>query len=401
MQLKLLNYYKLLSSFASSLVGSFISLIIYKATGSLLLAFLYIVGHNAFTIIFGLIFRKLVMKCPQIFLVLKVIPLTGLYLSLLIVPHNMWLGVSMCAIFNGFAAMAGNIGEEAIFSYANKNMSNSSSKLSTFNIFNKCGLITSQLLGGLVLQKLPTYICLIMAIALTFIATTPLLIFYFKNRKNPGFNKDLISNAAIELEKQGKPSSAISKQILSRYSVVLGLTNFINVFLHGYNLYLFIKLDMYYIAGIIAAVINLGGMIGLICYKLIDKRFDSTIFASIFSIMGGVSIIAIQFLSSIYAIVPLMAVTGFAFSLIYIFVRGRMLSKLKLVGGGNDSAFWKESATCSVRIIYAGVGMSGIFLAFFSIMGAGLFLSAWMIPHNEEKTRKLMIDYINQNEISS
>ena len=65
MQLKLLNYYKLLSSFASSLVGSFISLIIYKATGSLLLAFLYIVGHNAFTIIFGLIFRKLVMKCHK------------------------------------------------------------------------------------------------------------------------------------------------------------------------------------------------------------------------------------------------------------------------------------------------------------------------------------------------
>ena len=59
MQFKLLNFHKLLGGFATSLVGTFIPLIIYKATGSIRLAALFIIGECFSRFVFNHLFRKL------------------------------------------------------------------------------------------------------------------------------------------------------------------------------------------------------------------------------------------------------------------------------------------------------------------------------------------------------
>ena len=51
MQLKLLNFHKFVGNFAPSLVGAFIPLIIYKATNSLRLAVLFLLGQSIIRII--------------------------------------------------------------------------------------------------------------------------------------------------------------------------------------------------------------------------------------------------------------------------------------------------------------------------------------------------------------
>ena len=51
-QLKLLNFHKMIANFANNLVGAFVPLIIYQATGSLMYSILYLVANNILRLLF-------------------------------------------------------------------------------------------------------------------------------------------------------------------------------------------------------------------------------------------------------------------------------------------------------------------------------------------------------------
>ena len=75
MQFKLLNFHKLIGNFATSLVGTFIPLIIYKVTGSLRWAVLFLLGQGLLRLISNHVFKKLVIKYPQVCIMIRAIPL--------------------------------------------------------------------------------------------------------------------------------------------------------------------------------------------------------------------------------------------------------------------------------------------------------------------------------------
>ena len=74
MQLRLLNFHKILSQFASNIVGAFIALILYQSTGSFTWAFIYLVANMVLRLIFSRLFFKPMQAKPQVFLVWRLFP---------------------------------------------------------------------------------------------------------------------------------------------------------------------------------------------------------------------------------------------------------------------------------------------------------------------------------------
>ena len=98
-QLKLLNFHKMIANFANNLVGAFVPLIIYQATGSLTYAVLYLVCSNFLRLAFELILKNLYGKYPQLFLLLRIIPITLYNVFIFVLDVNLVLGVIGVCIF--------------------------------------------------------------------------------------------------------------------------------------------------------------------------------------------------------------------------------------------------------------------------------------------------------------
>ena len=74
MQLRLLNFHKILSQFASNVVGAFLALIVYQSTNSFTWAFLFMAFNMVVRIVLSKIFYKAMAKKPQVFLAIRLIP---------------------------------------------------------------------------------------------------------------------------------------------------------------------------------------------------------------------------------------------------------------------------------------------------------------------------------------
>ena len=107
MQLKLLNFHKIFSQFASNIVGAFIALIIYKSTNNFSFAFLFLCISMLLRIILTKIFFKQMTKYPQVFLLLRIIPFLLYSLSLLLLDtKHQILGIVLSVIFYAFAVLS-------------------------------------------------------------------------------------------------------------------------------------------------------------------------------------------------------------------------------------------------------------------------------------------------------
>ena len=98
MQFKLLNFHKFVGNFATSLVGTFIPLMIYKTTGSLRLAVLFLLGQCAFRIISNHVFAKFFNKYPQIALMVRLIPLLIYNIALIFLENFMVVGIVIITV---------------------------------------------------------------------------------------------------------------------------------------------------------------------------------------------------------------------------------------------------------------------------------------------------------------
>ena len=90
MQFKLYNFHKFVGNFATSLVGTFIPLIIYKVTGSLRLAVLFLFGQCLCRLISNHLFKNFISKYPQIALMVRVVPLLIYNLALIFQFFTFW-----------------------------------------------------------------------------------------------------------------------------------------------------------------------------------------------------------------------------------------------------------------------------------------------------------------------
>ena len=120
MQFKLLNIHKFVGNFATTLVGTFIPLIIYNATGSLRLAVLFLFGQNLCRLLANHIFKKMYGRYPQLTLMLRVLPLLIYNISLIFLEDFLVLGIILVTISYGVNLSFKNNADGVLLNYTSK-----------------------------------------------------------------------------------------------------------------------------------------------------------------------------------------------------------------------------------------------------------------------------------------
>ena len=405
MQLKLLNFHKIFSQFASNIVGAFIALIIYKSTNNFSFAFLFLCISMLLRIILTKIFYKQMTKYPQVFLLLRIIPFLLYSLSLLLLDtKHQILGIVLSVIFYAFAVTFKDIPMELTFSYSSMNKGASSNGFS--RLLEYSGVIAAIILGGLFLDNLPKWVVIIIACGSYLISVIPLFIYYVKQKNSTGFNKEAISNAIesfknIKIKKHQQ--SVITKKLLFRYFIIYFLFCVYDALMSLLSLYLFkVSSSSYGFVSYIQA--SFYAFFGLGCFVAgkLDDRIDITNIVSLFCILSGIVVCIVPFVYSfIWLEVLLFAIIGFMYSFISIFCYSRMMMRCKIMGVGNMALYYRAQASRTSMILIFGIAAISpvLFVPTFLIVG-GIFASrSFAIPLNEESTRKMLVDYLENNKL--
>ena len=242
-QLKLLNYHKMIANFANNLIGAFVSLIIYQATNSLTYAVVYLVMVNFLRFVFGISLRKLHYKYPQLFLLLRIIPITLYNVFIFILDVNLIIGVIGVCIFYAMDASFHYLPKELIFNYSSLDQSQKSDKsIGVTRLFEQAGIIIAMVIGGMLLDINKTLV-LILALSIYTISVIPLVVYYIKCKNEKTFNKDATSNAVDTLTKKEKTKTKaqkLSKKLLLTYGFIYFSFAFMDLLQTTFSMHVFI-----------------------------------------------------------------------------------------------------------------------------------------------------------------
>ena len=195
MQFKLLNFHKMLANFAVNIISVFVPLIIYQYTQNIYISLVYLLLQYGLRIVFTVIFRKAMEKKPQLFLLIRIIPMLSYALSILLLDYNIWLAIGCILMFGSLSDAFSSFSNEVILNYSSLNRGGKSFGLTRF--FEQVGIILSVLAGGVVLDHLNKSIVIVISVVIYLISVAPLIYYYVKFHKQPNFNQEAISNAFL------------------------------------------------------------------------------------------------------------------------------------------------------------------------------------------------------------
>ena len=152
-QLKLLNFYKLISNISTNLVGSFIPLIVLQATGSIYFAILAYVMMYGIRLLFNFIFKDIYEKYPQIVLMFRVVAVLLYSISIIIMDYYLWVGVFGSAFFYGLDMSLRSIPREVLYNYASaEEKTGEKSSLGVSRLLEQVGVLVALVVGGVLLD---------------------------------------------------------------------------------------------------------------------------------------------------------------------------------------------------------------------------------------------------------
>lgn len=402
MQLKILNTYKIISRFALSLVGSFVPLIIYKITGVLNYAFLYIIAYFSLQILIGLCFKKLYAKYPQIFVVLRIIPIVLSLVAVYLMGYNFWIGVIMAAVFFAMSNSFQVVPLEAIYNYSS--LDKGTSSLGITRLFERLGNVLGVFLGGIILDNISTLWAIVISIALYSLACVPLIIYYIKNKKDESFNKDAVSNVVITYnndENKSKETKRFQKVFLLRYGIVFLFFLGINAFIWGSNLYFYLTINsLYSYCGFTFGIMQASFGIGSFIFGKIDDKYDTTKLFIVMGLINAIGVASVPFIKNVYLLIVVLFILGGTFAFTSAFTFAKMLQKSRIMGVSNRANFNKEMCALAASSFAYLIGLINIRVLFFAFSALCLAYVIY-VPINEMKMKNLMVDFIGQNEIKT
>lgn len=405
MQLKYLNFYKILSQFASNIVGAFIALIVYQKTGSLGYAFLFVLCELLLRVFFNIIFRKIYFKYPQLILLLRVFPIFIYSLCIFLIDVNLILGVVLVGIFFALQVSFKEMPMEIVLNYSAGAGDTKGSSMGITRLLEQVGLLAALIMGGLFLDNLPSWIVIVISMVTYLISIIPLTIYYVKERKNPTFNKEAVSNAlqAFENSKiKNLQERTTRKRLLVTYGITYSLVSSIDSIITIYLIYLFNKTAGagYSMAGYIqTAYYGMYGVGYTILAKL-DEKIDLTNVCIICAVIDAIIMCVLPFVVNMsWLVILLFALIGFSYSALPTFMYSRALPRARIMGISNQMLF---SRTMGYQL---GAAVSYI-PCLFGVLPIGLFVmatlhisSAIAIPINEEQNRQRLVDYLQNNKM--
>ncbi len=401
MQLKLLNFHKLLANIATNLVSAFVPLIIFEATGSMILAGVSFAIQYIIRSVTTLLLHKPMCSKPQLVLLIRVIPLILYSIFIFIIDTNLWVGVIGTIFFYGISDCCKRVPLEIILNYSSNEAKEESTGLGFTRLVEQAGILIATLVGGFLLD-IDKRIVVVISVCIYIISCIPLVIYYYKSKNDKTFNHDAVSNAELAF-KSDENRKSIGKSLALKILVMYGLTYFVYCFVDGlttcYNIHLFVKNGSYAIAGIFSAIYNGAFGLGSFFFGKLNEKKDLMPIVVVSCIVCGVALIPIIFDIPVWVGYVVFGIIGFAYSSICLFMFQRLITKSRILGISNTALFVREiTSNCSV-IVAVGVGCFGTMIPSFVSMALAFFVSSWLIPHNEEKTRKWLVDYLQYNEI--
>lgn len=405
MEIRLLTLNKFMANFSTKLVGGFVPVIVYKYTGNMMLAVLTLVIQYLVSFIFNLIFKNALIKKPQVFLMLRIIPIAIYEILLLFIEANpIW-----CVVGIGLAYSCSYtfkyIPNEVLFAYINASKKSGTGRsLAITKLIEQFAIIIGILLGGVALDYIDMKILIAISLALYFIGALPLLIYYLTHRKKNNLNTEYSTYEHMALKEQSlntKYANSVSKKVRVIYCLFYFLQESWNAFYVLMPLFMFTITGKFTTSAIATAIFDGVYGIGVYIAGKLDNKRDLTIVSSISGILFGllgISLIVIKenLLWVSYIVVGMMALL---YAIAYFFMYHRMLMKSKIVG---------RNTTCIINKI------NMYFISTACIVSFGIILPIWSCfciagvlsicggissPYVEEKTRILLVDHLEDNEI--
>ena len=406
MELKLLNFNRIMANISTKLVGGFIPLIVYNNVSShkMELALLTLIIEYLLSLLFGILLRKFLISKPQLFLFLRIIPIVVYEILLLYVAKNPIGCVIGIGVAYSLSYAFKYIPTEVLFAYVNaKKKVGTGRQLAISKTLEQLSIIIGVLIGGLFLDFLDMRVMIIVSISLYAIGAVPQLLYYLVNKKKSKINQEYASYAHIALKETSQDkvfANKVSKKVRVQYVLFYFLQE------SWQSIYIMIPLLTFTLTGVYTysaiATAIFDGVYGVGCIiagKLNNKK-DLTIVSSILGVGVGLMAISMVFVKAeyIWLIYVLCGVMAFSYSFAYFFMYDRLLKKSKIIG---------RNTTCIINKIYmfmlstcciVSCGLISLPVAF--CVGGGMsMLSGASIPYVEEKTRRMLVDHLEDNEI--
>ncbi len=398
MQYKLLQFYKVLSNFSTNLISGFIPLIVYKSTqnvilavGSLVLGYLATIGCN-------FLLRKALYKYPELCLCLRILPIVGMQVVLLFINVSPILMIIVFSIFYGLNYTLKTVPCEVIYSYSVP-PNTSSTKLGLTRVFEQTGFVLSAIVGGLFLDNIPTLYVVIISLTLYLIASLPLMIYYIKNKGKGAFNTEVVSTAFIYYESKDESlkGKKVSKKITLMYFTYYALACGVDAFYRFFSFATYLATGSFLVSGVLSGSCDaIHGIMVFVAAKL-DEKFDLTVLASISSFIMAACIVVATLTIGLWPSFVCFLLIPVFWPIPAIFINQRMLAKSKILGITNDCNFIKYNGHLAGQTFCYMFGLTGFIWLIF-VAGACLMVAVGITsPIIEEKTRKILVDYIENN----
>jgi len=405
MQLKLLNFHKIVSQFATNIVGAFVALIIYQSTGSLTWAFAYLTALNILKIVFTKIFYRVIQNKPQLILLIRIIPFLIYSLSILLLDTQFQiLGIILILVFQALSEAFRELPHEYVFNYSVSGNVGSLTGLSRF--FEYFGVLVAILIGGLFLDNLNKWVVVCVSCVSYLISVVPLFIYYLKKRRNVGFNKDSVSDAVIsykQIKIKKHQLEVLRDKVLKNYFLVYFFFCVFDSLMNVFSLYLFkMSAESFSFSAYIQMAYN--GLFGLGCLFVgrLEDRVDLTKSVVVSCLVSSALVMIVPFVTNLILIeIVLFGAMGFFYSFISIFCYSRMTTRCKILGVNNKALYNRTNSSRYSRIMIDTLCMFGpvMLIPSFFVMGGVSIFCAYFIPKKEEQSRQYIVDFLQNNKM--
>lgn len=402
MQFKLLQIYKTMSNFSISLIMEFIPFLIlgfampvYGLGKALALMFIYWALQNLFIVGFSLLFKKLYFKKPQIFLLLRVIPIICCEVCILFLHTNaIWL-IIIAAMFSAMENSFNFVPIDIIYNYVSEGADEKTLGITKF--LDQLGWFVAGIVGGLFLDYIPQFVVIAFSLTMFIGSAVPLFIFYFKFKNTPNFNEDFVSYAVAQ-EEESEKVKKLKKSFLKKHFLTYFLTGpAADVFYYIATVLVYIETDSFFLTGLVNSVYD--GIYGVSCL-LVGKlltRVDGKNLTTVTILYLVASTFGMFFIRNIFVICALYWLAAVIHPFLNMHLYQDYLDKARILGLGNqilinqNNASWLSYACCYLSGTF---GLLSIIIFSSALSIIGLFVSR----HNESATTKDLVDYLNRNE---
>ena len=151
-------------------------------------------------------------------------------------------------------------------------------------------------------------------------------------------------------------------------------------------------------SGYVNAVYNACYGIGCYIFSYIDSKKETTPLICLSCIGCGLLVGSLPLFPNFVWYYVVMVFAGVLYGFISTYMLARLLPKCRIMGESNNALFFRENASNMSVVFAITFGVFGSMTPVLICSAVAILLSAAIIPLNEEKTRKLLIKYLQNHE---